>query len=527
MRYLVLIGLLCAACCAYAADIGPEKCLGVVRVFADQSSWLSSCAVIGDGGYALTTWSAVNESVGKDKSQTVRNPVFISAYTSQAWQCEVMASNKDLNIAILKLPVKGLPALSLAQESAFSKAKEGTAGDLVNTDNLGNRWPTSIYGVTRSKASSGYKMSVGNWDAAKVMLAEMGKYKWMFLIDVTPEKPIPNGAVIVKDSSLVGLYTNKLTIDYGSETRAFGRCAMSTEIARYLRDNGIKTVELFTPPAPTAKRGQDAADAFQLQAKLYTALSNGKPESILENANALAKIFPNDPQVKMMQGIGLTGMGKFDDANKIFDEISKTDPKFSGLRVSKALALVGLKKKSEAESELLTAAKESPTDLRPLIALVDFYFGDEKSLDNALTCAKRVETLAPDSPAAHLLVAKVLKRKGSYYDAVQELAIVIRTAPEWAEAWYAIGSTYEAAGDKDNAENAYRKLYEKYPENPRAMMTLASFLVDQGKKDEPAAILGKIRALSLAPPKEFLDEVGKLEEKIKGGDKKDDSKPVK
>ena len=54
-------------------------------------------------------------------------------------------------------------------------------------------------------------------------------------------------------------------------------------------------------------------------------------------------------------------------------------------------------------------------------------------------------------------------------------------------------------------------------------MALASFLADQGKKDEPLQLLGKVRDLN--PPKPVLDAVQALQDKIEG--KQPAAKPQK
>ena len=96
-------------------------------------------------------------------------------------------------------------------------------------------------------------------------------------------------------------------------------------------------------------------------------------------------------------------------------------------------------------------------------------------------------------------------------DAIGE---ALKLAPDWADAWLALGATFEAGNDKANAEKSYRKLVEKQPKNPAAMLALASFLADQGKKDEPLELIAKVRALTPAPPKEILDAAKALEDQV-------------
>jgi Flp pilus assembly protein TadD len=216
----------------------------------------------------------------------------------------------------------------------------------------------------------------------------------------------------------------------------------------------------------------------------------------------------------MSLGLAQLGAGKAVEALQTFDEAVKLDPKLPALGTSHALALIALKKTSEAESELLKSISESPNDSRPVAALADFYLANDKTLDKALTYANKAAMMAPNSAAAELLVGKVEKSRKNYQAAVKAIGEAVKMAPEWGEAWYALGVTYEEAGDKANAEKAYRKLVEKQPKAPDSLMTLASFLADGGKKDEATELIDKVRALN--PPKEVLDAAQALQDKIEG-----------
>lgn len=512
LRFFAILAL-AALAAAPAHALSLTDCAGVLRVFGDTTSWMSSCFVVGDGSWVITASDAVKEQVGPDTEHTVRYPLFISAYTGQAWQCEYKGCNKDLNIALLKLPVKGLPAAPLAQFSEFSKAAYGTMGQIMSGDPVGNNWPTDIYGITREKTGAGYKLTIGSWSARKVFVTDVSDYKFMFVSDVNPSNAVPNGSMVARGSNVVGMYINRLVITGGKEPVRYGRCAMSSEIARFLGKQGVDTATLYEPPAPTIKREEGADAAFQLQARIYSLIGAGRIPDALESATQLAKLRPGDPQALMVHGVTLSATEKFEDALKEFDAAAKLDSKLPTLRMNRALALVGLKKRNEAEAELTKAVEEAPTDPRPVTALAEFYLADDKSLDKALTWAQKASQMSPESPAALLLVAQAEKRKKDYAQAAKTLAAAVKMAPKWAPAYFALGATCEEGGDKVSAEKAYRKLIELEPKNPSSLITLASFLIDQGKTDEATETLAKVRELN--PPEEVLKAVKELEDKIK------------
>ena len=514
MKVIICMLVLAAGVCSGTLGDSLSDCTGVIRVFGDASSWMSSCFVVGDGSWVITTSDAIVEKPGPDTERAIRYPIFISHYNGQAYQCELKAHDRDLNLALLKLPVKGLPAAPLAQMSEFSKAAYGTMGQLMSGEPIGNLWSTEIYGITREKKDEIYRLEVSNWNAKKVFVTDIGKYKWPFLSDITPDTAVPNGSMVVRLSNVVGLYINKLTITGGKMPVKFGRCVMSTEIASYLGKHGVDTATLYTPPKATIQREENADAAFQLQAKVYSQIGIGRADLALGYATDLVKILPKDAYAQMALGVALTGAGKFDDALKVFDEAAKLEALLPTLRTNRALALVGLQKRTEAEAELLKAAEEAPSDVRPVTALADFYLGDDATIDKALTYAKKATTMASDSPATLLLRARAEKRKKNYQDSINTIGEAIKLAPEWGDAYFALGSTFEQAGDKTNAETAYRKLVEKQPKNASSLLTLASFLADSGQKDEPIELITKVRALN--PPKEVLDTAQALEDKIQG-----------
>ena len=514
---LALAIMLVAVSSAYAVQL--SDCAGVIRVFGDASSWMSSCFVVGDGSWVVTAADTVVEKVGPETDQTIRHPIFISAYTGQAFQCDLKAYDKELGVAILKLPVAGLPAAPLAQFSVFSKSKcaYGTMGQVMSGEPAGNRWLTDIYGITREQKPDGYRLTVFEWGAAKGIVTDIGKSKWLFVSDVNPDNPIPNGSMIARESSVVGMYINKIVIGYGRQNVAFGRCVISSEIAKFLSGHGIGSASLNDPPAPTIKHQEGADAAFQLRASIYSQIGALRPGVALEKARALVKLRPEDADAYLLLGTTQTGAGKFEEAVKSFDQAAELDPKLFTLRTNRALALIGLKRRDEAEAELVKAIGEAPDDARPVTALADFYLGDEKTFDKALTYASKAESMAPKSPAAKLLKARVEKRKKNYAAAITAIGEAVKMAPAWIEAWYALGSTYEEGGDKANAEKSYRKLVELQPKNPSSILTLASFLVDQGKKDEATELIAKLRELN--PPQSVLDAAKELEDKTKGSPK--------
>jgi Flp pilus assembly protein TadD len=463
MRILLIALVLVTMLSAAGAAANFADCTGVVRAFADSSSWMSSCFVVGDGSWVVTTARSVTEVIGPNVSQTVRYPLFISPYTGLAYQCEVKAVNKEMDVALLKLPVSGLPAAPLAQISEFAKAATGTTGQLSSGELAGNKWPTSVYGLIVEKSSKGSKLVVNQWGADKVFVTDMGKYRWAFISVVSPDTAIPNGSIVARETAVVGMYINRLRVTGGQDNVVYGRCAMSPEMARFLGDSGVSTATLYDPPKPTVQKAPNADAAFQLQVRIYSFMGQQMTAKALEPAAALVKLRPKDAQSHLALGQAQLASEKFEEALKSFEAAAALDPNLPALRTNRAIAMAALKKSTEAEKELLKAAEESPNDPRPIVALAEFYLANEKTADKAAIYAKQAATMSPNSAAAQLLLGKAYKSSGNMVAAITAIGEAIKLSPDLSEAYYALGATYEAGGDTVHAEQAYRKLVEKLP----------------------------------------------------------------
>ncbi len=193
---------------------------------------------------------------------------------------------------------------------------------------------------------------------------------------------------------------------------------------------------------------------------------------------------------------------------------ARLNPNLPTLRLDRAAALVGLKRDAEAEAELAKALEARPSDLRAITAAADFYSADPKTLDKALANAEKAVRLAPNSPAAKLLLARVKKRMKDYDAAIAQIQAAIKLVPNWPPAYFALGATCEEKGDAARAEAAYRKLVELQPKNPEALLALAGFLADNAKPADALDFLIKLKELN--PPQAALDAAKKIEDDIKG-----------
>lgn len=464
--------------------------------------------VVGDGGYVVTTADLAKEQVGPKTSITVKFPVVLVPSSGEAYRAETVFVDMKSNVAVLKLPVKGLPAAPLAEDKVIGSATFLTLGQVFRDDPVAGPWDSEIKAYSRSKSSG--KLEVITWQSQKAFVTESKGLKWLFLSGVEPsDVVIPCGAPVThRESGVAALYVSKFTIEGGTKPIILRMAVPAASVVSALQKAGANVSEARTPPPSTYKADGKESEAFQITSRLLTAMFYGASARAETEARALAALRPDNSNAQMLLGVALTGTNKAEEAVKAFDKALELDPKQVGVYLNRGMAYAMLKKVKEAESDYRKAMEESPRDVRPVSLLSGLLSTDEKRLDEGLQLADQAVRLEPENPALYVSLAHVLVLKEQYDRAVSELNQALTINPSFAAARAALGRTYVKAGKVEEAEKEYRKLAADEPKNPMALFELASFLSTQGKNDEANETAARI--LELNPPQELKAEVEKL-----------------
>ena len=518
MRLLVLVVLLFVLTAAIgvgaATATDPESALVAVFVFGDTAGWMGCGFVVGDGGWVVTTADLVSETVGPKTAVTVKFVTVVSAWTGDAYRAEAKFVDRKLNLALLKLPVKGLPSVPLAGADGFADAHSATIGQVLSGDQVGAKWETSLYALKReTQTGKPAKLAVKQWTARNAALSESKGVNWLFLSRLNPEDNPPRAALLWRGGAgAVGVYNGRLVVGKGQKPATYGQCLPSIEIIKAFKSERVDEAVLRKVPDPTIPSNKTSAQALQ---NVWAALTNailGRWPDAQKAAKALSELRPQNATAHLLLGVSLAGEGKAEEAIPSLNKAICLAPASPDAYFARALARASLKKTKEAEADLRTAAAKSPTDTKPLIALADLLSSDKARLAEAEGVAGKAVRLAPDHPGPKLTLALILKSRKSYDRAISELQAALAIAPNWGAAKAALAATYEAAGNLRLAEDQYRKLVESEPKNPDALFTLASFLADHDKKEEAKELLVKL--FEMKPPKPLEEAAKKLQKKL-------------
>jgi tetratricopeptide (TPR) repeat protein len=513
MRTFALLLTLCLAASVMSAaetSTSPSysDAMVAVFVFGNTGGWMADGFAVGDGQYIVTTGDVVSEVIpagtdasGKPASTSTKLQakyvIVVSPWTGDAYRAEVKTPiDSARNLAILKLPMAGLPSAPLAGSDKFQQEMQSTIGELFSGGQVGRRWETSLVALTSGSTS---KLSLKEWTARNAAFAESKSVNWLFISKIEPQDLAPRASMVWRKDAVVGLYNGKLAIGEGDKAPTYGQCLISPEIIRALGKAGINADSLKKVPAPTIKQDSMARQGLQLTWATLTNVILGKSTEALKTAQSLHDLRPESATANLLLGVAQTGNGKFDDAVKTLDKAIKLDADVPGGYSARGAALAAQGKPKEAEADLRKAVDKSPGDSKPLLALAGLVASDKTRVSESAEIAAKAVQVDPQNPWARLALGVYLKTVGHYDQAITEIKEALKIAPNWGQAKAALGATYEAKGDLAGAEKLYRELSEAEPKNPDALFTLASFLADHDKKSEAREIVTKILGMEKLP----------------------------
>ncbi len=516
--FVVVLFVIALAVAAFAAE---EDSIVAVFSFGRTSGWTASGFTVGDGSYVVTSIDAVSEKSPSGKRIPVSQIVVASKWTGDVYPATVVATDELARIALLRIKTPASPSVRLVTKDVIDKAPKASYGDIVSGEEVGQRFPTTIYALDVEHKP--VKYTVARMEAANACLTEIRSRDWLFLSKVTPPEKAPKAALVTKSGSgAVGVFLARVIIEGGKKPAVFYQVVPATTLATFLTKSGMHTDSLYKPSDSLA-RVDDAEKSFQAACVAFAAATNRLPTTA-ELAKRALEYRPKSTILQLLSGTSLASQGKLDEAAKSIEAALKLDSTVPGGRLELGFVCLAQSRLTEAEAGFRQAMKDDPKDTRPILALAELLMTDEEKLEECNALAKEAIRLSPNDPAGPIMLSRVLNRQKDYDGATRELKALIESAPNWSDPHYALAIVYESAGKVDFAEKEYRTVIELDSENPDAHLALVDFLIDHGKKDEAKAAIAAARELKL--PAAASDALTRFEEELEGKLEKEEEPPT-
>jgi len=206
--------------------------------------------------------------------------------------------------------------------------------------------------------------------------------------------------------------------------------------------------------------------------------------------------------------------GAVDKAIESFRQAVELDPEFAPAHAGLAAAYVQKYVYSPDEQWLRlarTAAAEAVA-ANDHLAAAHAALGDVLEIDGDLEAAEasanRALELDPRQVKSHLLLARIREGQNRREEALEYLEHASEIAPDSWPAQQGLGRHHYDNAEYDAADNAFNRLKELVPENPRAYRLLAAAYHMQDRFEDAAAALQK--ALEIDPTASVYSNLGTL-----------------
>jgi len=196
--------------------------------------------------------------------------------------------------------------------------------------------------------------------------------------------------------------------------------------------------------------------------QLINLINQGQSVTVVEQAQALTRQYPNVPIIWNILGAAAAQTGQIDQAINAFKTVIAIKPDYA-----------------EAHSNLGNVLK------------------DQGKLEEAIEAYNKALSLKPDYAEAYNNMGNILMDQGKLEGATEAYNKALSLKPDYADAYYNLGNVLKDQGKLEEAIEAYDKSLSLKPDYVKAHKNMGVVLINQGKLDE--AIEAYKKALSLKP----------------------------
>jgi Tfp pilus assembly protein PilF len=457
-----------------AAPVRPEDSLVVVTSTAPMGKRAGKAFVIGDGTLVVTAHHLVFEESEWGEHEMPGLVSLVSPYLGQACYAEIVAADRQLDLAVLKTPWRGHAALQLADDSSIVSAEHlqiigipevlhGIGPDANELFPEGLTFQRQVLPVNF--------VAVRQQTPRFISLSGIGQ-----LGDGWSGSPI----LLPGTSTAAGCFVRLHGTNGQKATSAEGPAISQV---RYLVDKAGLTKSLH-PVEAVLSRPKDATDVFLLALRAYDDYSRRSYNLAFERAERLITMRPESAFVHILAASVTEGQGKPDQADKYYLKALTLNPEATALKIHYAQFLS--ERQPDKALEILQQVWPSDT-FKPHAALLMFNILSER--DEYQRCSdllKEALKVNPDNAYLWVNLGGCQFYSGDSGGAITSITKAVELLPERGPFRGQLAQMLESQGRLDDAEWHFRELLEMEADNPVVHLWLAQFLAKHrpGAKEE-------------------------------------------
>ena len=507
LRVLILAGILLMVCCRAVvaaevpAAVDPEDALVLVNTRSVMGRFAGNGFVIGDGTLAVTAHHLVFEKSKKGPHKMGGFVFVASPYLGEGIEAEIVAADEELDLAVLKIPWKGHPALRLADES-----------DLLSAERL---VVTGIPEIVRSIGASGYEPLSENIDAWSEDLAvdyvavRQKNPRFISLSETGRLGPGWSGSPILLPESNIaaGCFTAlQRRRDESGEVKGAKGPAVN-QIGRLL--NKSEYEQSLLPCDSRLSKPEDATDAFLLLVQSSHHYSNRQYGWASDRMERFLELRPESCFGYTHSAMIAEKQERFDLAERHHRKALELNPGATGSRFYYAQFL-----SDRRPDEALEIFQEmwKIDEMKPAVTLLMFnILAGRNEFQRAGELLEEALKINPENAYLRMNLGACQHRLGKTDEAIANFTKAVELLPERGPFRGQLAHILEKAGRLDEAEKHFRELLNIEPKNPVVHLWLARFLGKHRPEAKDEALKEARIALELPRrkglPKEKIEQV--------------------
>ena len=420
--------------------------------------------VIGDGTLVVTAHHIVYGRRRAGDHQTDAMVEVVSPYLGDACEAQVVGEDRSLDVALLRIPWKGHPALML-------KAQELTVD---SRDVVAMAYADAARAVAEGRAND-----------------------------------LQEG---------IGVQTKKLPVD-----QAFGGCPLvsptgeavgcsngsnvvaSAKIQQMVDAAGLRQC-MMTPVASMAPDSR-AGEATRMFLWSWALSAAGKHEMSYFAADTFALLRPNSPLGHKNVATAASQLGWYARAEEAYQRALKCDPNSASIRVLYGQFLAEHDQQTKALTVFRSVWEPAETNTIAIIPMCNL-LAKEAYFAECVTLLEHAVQRRPNDGLLWVYLAQDLRATGKREAAAEAFSRAAALMPEKPALAIAVAEEFEAAGRMDKAEQQYRRLTYQDSAIVSGHFLLARFLAKDSTR-EAEALEECEAALAMrddpqAPPREVV-----------------------
>lgn len=424
-----------------SASVKPQNALVMVNMRSVMGRRAGNGFATGDGTLVVTAHHLVFEESKQGRHEMAGLVSVISPYLGDGCEAKIIAANDKLDLAILKIPWKGHPALRLADESGLLSIERvvviGMPGTIRGIGKVSDEFLPEHFVVQRENLAVDSVVISRQQIPWFISLSEIGQLGqgWS------------GSPMLLPDSVVVAACFTELRRFKQEDMEQLSAIGPVVTQIRHLLEQSCWE-ESLVPSDSVLSRPKDGIDAFILFAQAYRHLMNEQYELVSDSIEKFIDLRPESYLGYALAANNAEKNKKFDIAEQYYQKALKLNPEGTALKILYAQFL---------------------SDHQP---------------DRALELCQDIRKFDKLKHAVALLMFDILSERGEYQRCAELLSEAVKVNPENAYLWFNLGASCYYLGEQDNAVANMTKAVELLPERGPFRGQLARLLENIGKLDE-------------------------------------------